>query len=357
MIHFFPFYDADFSCTPLGVALRAQGVESKFFAYTINRRHKTRFQLIVFLWPKLIFASFLTGIQSLAQSRKPHLMVADTHFQALIFRLLLKVFFNKHTKILLMGFIYNIRDDKFIESIRKAYGTVALKCCDLVVCHSHEEITNYARYFKLPTYRFSFMAWASTVHLVGSAMPSPSARPFIFSAGRSWRDYNILIDAVKGLDIELRIACDSLSVLPDVDYPENVVVLRDCYAESYHQHLAHSIFCVLPLNASTISAGQMVLIDAYAYSRAVVCTDTVTVRDYLADGVSGVLVAMKNVDSMRAAIVRLLNDPPFTAALGQSAHEFYKANFTDDAKVKSLARLLDQLSVQTQYPSGSSSSE
>lgn len=345
MIHFFPTYQLGTELTPFQKALRSKGINFQFFPKDVGRRYKNRAELVFKVWPKILAAAISAGRESLKSTSAPVVMVADTHFQLGVFWLMAFLFRRSQVKLVLMGFIYNRRLG-FVERIRSIYAKHVLSRADLIVCHSNLEVTTYPDYFGIAKERFCFIPWASTVNVRQENVVSPSTSKYLFSAGRSWRDYPTLIEAVRGLGVELRIACDSLDALPDLDYPSNVTILRNCYEASYHQHLCHAEAVVLPLQASMVSAGQMVLIDAYAYSKPVICTATPTTLDYVIPNETGYLVPMGDSTAWRDLIVQLLKDEEQLKVLSLRAKEIYQQRFTDESKVDYLLAELKKRGIE-----------
>jgi glycosyltransferase involved in cell wall biosynthesis len=72
-----------------------------------------------------------------------------------------------------------------------------------------------------------------------------------------------------------------------------------------------------PHNASGITA----MVTALMYARPVVATATTASRDYIADGVNGLLVPPGDARAMADAIERLDTDPALLAAMAAAAAE------------------------------------
>ncbi len=79
--------------------------------------------------------------------------------------------------------------------------------------------------------------------------------------------------------------------------------------------MRHSLFCVLP---SRFEIFGLSILEAMALGKAVIATETGP-RDYIEDGVSGLLVPPGSVERLRAAMSRLLHDEPLRQRLGRKA--------------------------------------
>ena len=106
--------------------------------------------------------------------------------------------------------------------------------------------------------------------------PAPD-RPFILTAGLEYRDYPTLIEAVRGLPVDLRIAASSIwskrdenasteaTLPPNVSFGRqrfNYVELRDLYAAC--------LFVVVPLQSVNFQAGITLILEAMAMGKPVI---------------------------------------------------------------------------------------
>ncbi|MGO9964681.1 MAG: hypothetical protein ACLPUG_14815 [Acidimicrobiales bacterium] len=174
-------------------------------------------------------------------------------------------------------------------------------------------------------------------------------RPYIVASGRESRDYELLVAAVDGLGIDLVIAFGSLWA-PQADaswcatIPPNVTIttkdyvgLRDLYGGC--------AFVVVPLHETDVQNGITAIQEAMSMGKAVIASRTRGQGDLLADariimpdasgrstagyfaryfapeiqdlhGPTGIYVPPGDVDAMRVAIKRLLEDPDLAAELG-----------------------------------------
>jgi glycosyltransferase involved in cell wall biosynthesis len=78
---------------------------------------------------------------------------------------------------------------------------------------------------------------------------------------------------------------------------------------------------VLPLQANDFQAGITTILEAMSMERPVVCTATLGQTDVVVDGVNGLYVPPGDVEAMRQAIQRLIDDPDDAAAMGKRGRE------------------------------------
>jgi glycosyltransferase involved in cell wall biosynthesis len=154
-------------------------------------------------------------------------------------------------------------------------------------------------------------------------MPEVPVEQRISSAGLELRDYPTLIEAVRGLDVDVRLAAASpwskrRNETENRELPANVTArgypyheLRDLYASSR--------FVVVPLYETDFQAGVTTILEAMAMGKAVIASKTRGQREVIEDGRTGIYVPPGDAAALRAAIVDLLASPERAAQIGANA--------------------------------------
>jgi glycosyltransferase involved in cell wall biosynthesis len=97
-------------------------------------------------------------------------------------------------------------------------------------------------------------------------------------------------------------------------------------------------FVVLPImDTYQYSAGTTVALEAHAAGKAIVATNTQGMRDFVVDGVTGLLVPPGDATAMRDAIAKLWNDPQQAAAMGLAGRAHMEREFNPavvDARIR-----------------------
>lgn len=155
------------------------------------------------------------------------------------------------------------------------------------------------------------------------AAESVPQRRMICSAGLEYRDYATLVEAVRGLDVEVVIAAASpwskrTSDIAGAALPTNVTTTKLDLA-ALRRLYAEAAFVVMPLVDVEFQAGVTTILEAMSMGRAVVCSRTRGQTDVIEDGVTGMYVPPADVESLRVAIERLLDEPDLAAELGTAA--------------------------------------
>ncbi len=173
---------------------------------------------------------------------------------------------------------------------------------------------------------------------------APRQRPMICAVGQELRDYPTLVEAVRGLDVDVIVAAASpwskrADSSAGLDIPANVEVhgfdlfdLRQLYADAS--------FVVVPLQETDFQAGITTILEAMSMGKPVVCTRTAGQTDTIIDGETGVYVPPADIDRLRAAIQRLLDDPAAAAELGQAGQQWVRTHADIDGYANRLAEVV-----------------
>lgn len=202
----------------------------------------------------------------------------------------------------------------------------ALKSTSRIICHSKGEVVYYSKTLSLPEDKFKFIPLCADPNLLAFRDNNREGN-YIISAGKTLRDYEVLIKAIETIDIDLLIVSDKQSI-EYLKMPSNVQVLNDIPYWELNQLIAGSMLVVIPLQDRLMSTGQSVLLAAMALGKATIITKTSGTVDYVLDNVTGVLVDPYNHIMLRNKIVELVKDKERTRRIGARAQEFIKENYT-----------------------------
>jgi glycosyltransferase involved in cell wall biosynthesis len=155
-----------------------------------------------------------------------------------------------------------------------------------------------------------------------AVVPSRST-PLVSSAGLELRDYPTLVEAVRGLDVDVVLAAASpwskrRSELDDMALPDNIDVVRLDLAQ-LRQLYADSTIVVMPLRETDFQAGITTILEAMSMAKPLICTRTTGQTDAVDDQRTGVYVPVGDSVAWRAAITDLLADHERAAGLGSAA--------------------------------------
>lgn len=168
----------------------------------------------------------------------------------------------------------------------------------------------------------------------------------VISLGQARRDYDMLIQAVNGLPMQLHIQASSqwyIRYKTQVgDLPYNVSFgsylpftrLRDLYARAN--------FVVVALTPGAHhSAGSVTIKEAMAMGKAVIVASPGGAEDYIDHGETGIILPAGNGLALRDAIRDLLADPAATRRMGERARQVVETKLSYDRKIRRMAAEAD----------------
>lgn len=343
MIHFFQYFYNDPSNTPFGRELLKTGIEHRLFGKALQFHYHSRLGLILRGWPQLIlFASRSAWLSLFKSQPHPDVVVLSSHFEVVIFGLAsLLLPRKKRPEIVYQSFIYTSRPNPWARRLRKSYFGFILHLTNRIICHSTNEIQNYCDIFTKAKRKFRYVPYGLHIsgeehHQVNLSAIIKTETPYIFSAGRSGRDYSTLTKAVANSGISTHIICDREASLVGINIPSEVNILTNCYGEDYLKQLEDSYIVVIPLQVDDISAGQMVLIQAMAYRKPIIVTRTTTTQEYVQHDCECLMVDRNDSAGLQQAIQQLLNNSELATRIANGARQAYEQRFCTRAYIANM---------------------
>jgi glycosyltransferase involved in cell wall biosynthesis len=168
----------------------------------------------------------------------------------------------------------------------------------------------------------------------------------VCSAGMASRDYATLLEAARGLNLELKIAADSpwfpepLNVSPEEAGPEAEIKSAGTYA-ALREIYASSLFVVVPLRDVDHAAGLSVILEGMAMGKAVIATRTRSPDGLVVDGRNGFHVRAADPDALRERMRFLLDHPEEAERMGAEGRRMVEESFTIDAYLELLKESLE----------------
>ena len=205
-----------------------------------------------------------------------------------------------------------------------------LPAADHVVCYGSGQVPAVCQAFGIDRAACHFVPLGVDAEFGGTRFGRPG-KPNLLAVGTNeGKDYPTLVAALPD-GVPLRIVADAENVAQaraaappgaDIAY-EQAVPIRDL-----QRLYAAATAVAIPLREGSISSGQTVLLECMALGRPVVVSDVAAVRDYVQDGRTALLVPPGDVEALRRALRRVLDDAELAARLGEAAAGEVRAWFT-----------------------------
>jgi glycosyltransferase involved in cell wall biosynthesis len=172
----------------------------------------------------------------------------------------------------------------------------------------------------------------------------------IISAGVAKRDYATLIKALANLpncETELFLSSkfgDKLITQIKGSIPQWVSINGWVPEGQLLRLYQSSRFCVIPLHKTTHSgAGINAALEAGAFSKAVVATDTGGMRTFVKDGETGILVPPYDIQAWQRSIEMLWENPELAQSMGNAGRQYMEYRFNPDIVQSKIISFLKSL--------------
>jgi glycosyltransferase involved in cell wall biosynthesis len=166
---------------------------------------------------------------------------------------------------------------------------------------------------------------------------------YIFSGGRSTRDWETFLDAAHSLpNVNFIIVANKKIFNHKLRISNNVKIYFDINDKLFYDLLKKSSIVVIPLT-SNAPAGLTVLIRSALLSKPVIATETVCVKNYITNGKNGVLVKMSDSASLANEIEKLVESNDLMKLYGTELRRFVEEEHSPQKYVKQLSLILDDV--------------
>lgn len=236
--------------------------------------------------------------------------------------------FNKHSRIVLGGFLFEPKSNHIYYILRKWFTKRCLRGIDKAVVYGSKEVKYYKKIFNLD--KFVFIPYGinfeKTSHYEGNLPEN-----MVFSGGGSNRDYSTLVSAynlIENKSFPLVIATQPWR-LDGLDI-SSIQVINDVVVETFGDVLRRADLLVLSLRDSDISAGHMVMFQAMSIGIPVVVNDIPSIRDYV-DDTQVVFFESQNIIQLKNLLENYNNNSEEYIKKAKNAQMKYEQDLTFEA--------------------------
>lgn len=171
-----------------------------------------------------------------------------------------------------------------------------------------------------------------------------SIQSYILTVGKYGRDFDTIVSAIKDTPYQLKIATKPALTKHLEPLPPNVSSklytpheMKDLYAQ------ANIVIVAVKTKYTTDSVGTLSVGEAMAMKKAVIATDTASMRSYIENGVNGILVKDGDVEEMRKATIELMENHEKREMIAQNGLEFAKRYLSLDTFAQKTADFIKRL--------------
>jgi glycosyltransferase involved in cell wall biosynthesis len=232
------------------------------------------------------------------------------------------------------------------QGLKRKLAQQCLSSVDVFLVHSKAEIKVYSEWLELSPTRFQFVP-----------LQRPSARithdentesPYLIALGSAQRDYRVLFQALAKLRYRTIVVAAEHAV-SGFSVPSNVSVRSGLSAVECHELLQGARAHVLPLRNRTTASGQVTLLDAMAFGKASVVTESPGTVDYVDNGIDGSLVPPDDCSALVRALERVWDDAQLRRKLGENARKRLESAHSDPVAGRHLGAALDRFESGYQF--------
>jgi glycosyltransferase involved in cell wall biosynthesis len=230
----------------------------------------------------------------------------------------------KIPQIVLYAFIY--KSNTRTRHFQKHMVGNALKHSKAIIWDSSEMTDEVKRDF--PKFAFkNHFTLSPIMDVIDTSLPVdklldvPYFRNGVFTAGKSERDFNIVIRAFRNTDIPVTIVCPDEYPITETNITSNIRILR--FSKVSHEQyyaLAGQAFCILiSVTNEQSSVGHLIVAFAMANSIPIISTDCYGLRDFIVHEINGLLFKLGQSEEILKSYEKLKNNEAFTNELIRNA--------------------------------------
>jgi|SRR3989339_448207 len=244
---------------------------------------------------------------------------------------------------IIQDFHIDLIQTRWLYRFQLALLKLAIPGIDYFCCTSTEEEAIYSQMFHIPRSRILFLPLVEAASSFEE--PSHPRKDYIFSYGKSDRDFETLIRSVAPLHINTYILTHKYK--PKTPVPENVCILREYVSDKEMvQWIASSRMVVLPLKDYRISAGQISMLEVMALARPLIVTENMASKEYAVHRHSALFFKAGDDKELADHIRYLWDHQEYAEQIGQQARQ--TALKMENTRMTTFINLLEQCTTDIQ---------
>lgn len=274
---------------------------------------------------------FLFPFSIFIKRKKYRNIIAWQQFYGVLFSFYCHLFnVEKTNKLTIMTFIYKEKHG-IIGKIYEKFMNYALyggRYVDVITCTAKAEMEMYSKKFRIPYDKFEFVPWGILDYAKDNEydfeIPENKNGAFLFSPGRSNRDWKFLIDSLKEESYPLLIACDELRY----EKQGSVTIDNTVDVKKSNELMAKCFAVVISIDDPLVSSGQTVLMQAMNYGKPIIITKSAGLSDdYITDHENGLVINKSKIELL-SAINELYMDETLYRKLSTNGRKEFEEKYS-----------------------------
>ena len=217
-------------------------------------------------------------------------------------------------------------------------------CSGGIVTLGEEEAERLRLLFPHLKERIAFIPYGAD--LIFFKPTNSEKKNMVFGVGRDPdRDWDTLVRIAPQILANIVIATHERRIAHLRPFPLNVMAGQFSVEELLQKYQEAKVF-VLPLNTASglnDAMGCSALYEALSLGKAIVATDTHTMRAYITDGENGLLVPERNPEALKQVLNRVLGDDVLRERLEKASREYAEENLNLQEQTKKLAEFFTRI--------------
>lgn len=295
-------------------------------------------------WKYTILPNFLKIISYIPKFKNYDVVVSIGFINGLILSFLRKILQYPSTKHIIIDATVATTLSDLNKTTLKIIQWI-LSPVDSVITFSQQQCIYWNNNLGIPSEKINF--FPLSVDFDFWSINSENECNYVFSGGKSGRDYTTLLSALKDTNIPLVLVTskDYLNTISDgenISISHNIEFIEDVPISTFRDLLINSKIVVIPLNANS-PTGQTVLVEAMAAKKAIIVTRSPGTIDYVIDGTNAIFVEAGDVEELNEKICYLYHNEAEIERLGKNARKSAEDLFSEIKFSQKFMDLLDRI--------------
>lgn len=283
---------------------------------------------LIFRLPQLTAPTFFFSVWRNVWRAKSAsaLFISNPAKEELLFIFLVKALYRSRLKI----FVFDLIMQSMSARSRRPLARIKrrlLAAVDVFI-FIHKDVSGYEQNYAIPRSRCQYVPFkANNFDLAEKVIGKDG--DYVVALGASQRDYKLLVDAIRGSTIPLKIILPEASIKAHrahIGYdalPKNVQHVKTPVDRlAWSRYLAESRLVVIPILPGTIQpAGISVYLEAMILGKPVVITRGASTEGILHDDLA-LLVPPGDVQALRQAVTSIWNDGALRQRLSENGRRY-----------------------------------